>query len=261
MDSVNEVRGVGGAHREQAGTAAGTGADAAAGEEGEAAAGGEREAAAGAERGAVVPGKHAGGRRPGETRTREAILDAARSCFAERGFDATSLRRIAEAAGVDQSLVHHFYGTKESLFLQALELPLKMPQAIAEAAEGGREGVGERMVRAHLTLWDDLSTRPALMTMVRSASVHRVAAARLRETATTIMADALSTVVTGQDAVLRSHLVATQLVGLAMMRYIAVLEPVASADTDTVVRHYGPALQAIVEGRDAGAVAGAGAGS
>ena len=75
--------------------------------------------------------KHAGGRRPGETRTREAILTAARVCFAERGFDATSLRRIAETAGVDQSLVHHFYGTKENLFLQALELPGKIEEAIA----------------------------------------------------------------------------------------------------------------------------------
>ncbi|MFD5460054.1 TetR/AcrR family transcriptional regulator [Streptomyces olivaceus] len=224
MKSVDDVREAGGADRERAGVAAGVAA------------------------GAVPAGKHAGGRRPGETRTREAILDAARACFAERGFDATSMRRIAEAAEVDQSLVHPLYGTKENHVQQALEVPLKMPQVLAAAAEGGRDGVGERMVRAHLALWDDLSTRPALMTMVRSASVHRVAAARLRETATTILADALGNVVTGEDAVLRSNLIATQLIGLAMMRYIAVLEPLAAADADTVVRYYGPALQAIVEG-------------
>ncbi|MEU3733876.1 TetR family transcriptional regulator [Streptomyces sp. NPDC033538] len=202
----------------------------------------------GAETKSVSADKHAGGRRPGETRTRDAILSAARACFAERGFDATSLRRIAEAAGVDQALVHHFYGTKESLFLQALELPVKIQEAIAAAADGGREGVGERMVRAHLTVWDDLSARPALMTMVRSAAIHRVAAARLRETATTVLAHALSEVITGEEAGLRTSLIATQLIGLAMMRYVALLEPLASADTDTVVRYYGPALQAIVEG-------------
>ncbi len=196
---------------------------------------------------AGAAGKHAGGRRPGETRTREAILSAARVCFAERGFDGTSLRRIAEAAGVDQSLVHHFYGTKESLFLQALELPGRIQEAIAAAAAGGREGVGERLVRAHLSVWDDMSSRPALMTMVRSAAIHRAAAARLRETATTVLASALSEAVTGEDAALRSSMVATQLIGLALMRYIALLEPLASADTEDVVRHYGRAIQAIVE--------------
>ncbi|MEU6106685.1 TetR family transcriptional regulator [Streptomyces flaveolus] len=192
---------------------------------------------AGTEVDAVSAGKHAGGRRPGETRTREAILSAARTCFAERGFDSTSLRRIAEAAGVDQSLVHHFYGTKESLFLQALELPVRIQEAIAAAADGGREGVGERMVRAHLTVWDDLSARPALMTMVRSAAIHRAAAARLRENATAVLAHALREVITGEDVGLRSSLVATQLIGLAMMRYVALLEPLASTDTDTVVRY------------------------
>ncbi|MFF8633668.1 TetR family transcriptional regulator [Streptomyces pilosus] len=191
-------------------------------------------------------GKHAGGRRPGETRTREAILDAARRCFAERGFDATSLRRIAETAEVDQALVHHFYGTKESLFLQALELPGRLQEAITTAARGELDGVGERLVRAHLSVWDDVSSRPALMTMVRSAAIHRAAAARLRETATETLASALSGVVTGEDATLRTSMVATQLIGLAMMRYVALLEPLASADTDAVVRYYGRALQSIV---------------
>ncbi|MFG3133257.1 TetR family transcriptional regulator [Streptomyces tendae] len=195
----------------------------------------------------AAAGKHAGGRRPGETRTRAAILSAARVCFAERGFDGTSLRRIAETAGVDQSLVHHFYGTKESLFLQALARPGKIEEAITAAARGERDGIGERMVRAHLSVWDDVSSRPALMTMVRSAAIHRAAAARLRETATGILARALSGVITGDDAMLRTSMVATQLIGLAMMRYVALLEPLASADTETVVRYYGRALQAIME--------------
>ncbi|WP_406140092.1 TetR family transcriptional regulator [Streptomyces sp. NBC_01089] len=192
--------------------------------------------------------KHAGGRRPGETRTREAILTAARTCFADRGFDATSLRRIAETAGVDQALVHHFYGTKENLFIQALELPGMMREAIASAARGGIEGVGVRLVRAHMSVWDDVSARPALMTMVRSAAIHQAAAAQLRDTATAILADALSEVITGEDVGLRASLIATQLVGLALMRYVLALEPLASVDAETVARHYGPALQAVAEG-------------
>ncbi|WP_410575431.1 TetR family transcriptional regulator [Amycolatopsis sp. cmx-4-61] len=191
--------------------------------------------------------KHAGGRRRGQTRTREVILASAQNCFAERGFDGTSLRRIADVAGVDQALVHHFFGTKENLFLQALELPAKMQEALGAASRGGREGVGERMVRAHLSVWDDLSARPALMTMARSAAVHGVAAERLRHTATSVVAQALSEVITGEDARLRASLVATQLIGLAMTRYILLMEPLASADHDAVARYYGLALQAIVD--------------
>lgn len=238
MESVSDTREVAGSGREQTGDTAGTAA----------AAGPAAGQAAGPAAGQAT--KHAGGRRPGETRTREAILTAARVCFAERGFDATSLRRIAETAGVDQSLVHHFYGTKENLFLQALELPGKIEEAITAAAQGGLDGIGERVVRAHLSVWDDVSSRPALMTMVRSAAIHRAAAARLRETATGILARALGGVITGEDAMLRTSMVATQLVGLAMMRYVAHLEPLASADTDTVARHYGRAVQAIVTDRD-----------
>lgn len=86
--------------------------------------------------------------------------------------------------------------------------------------------------------------------VAKLAAIHRAAAARLRETATGILARALGGVITGEDAMLRTSMVATQLVGLAMMRYVAHLEPLASADTDTVARHYGRAVQAIVTDRD-----------
>lgn len=102
-------------------------------------------------------------------------------------------------------------------------------------------------MRAHLSVWDDLSMRPALMTMARSAAVHGVAADRLRETATTVVAHAFGEVITGEAARLRASLVATQLIGLAMMRYLMPLEPLASADEDSVARYYGAALQAIVD--------------
>ncbi|MFE9251120.1 TetR family transcriptional regulator [Streptomyces sp. NPDC007088] len=198
--------------------------------------------------GAHGPARHAGGRRPGETRTRAAILDAARSCFAEGGFEGTSMRRIAEAAGVDQALVHHFYGSKQNLFIQVLELPEKLRAAISTAARGELTGMGERIVRAHLSVWDDVSTRPALMAMVRSAATHSEAGTRLRDTLSAMLARALDQAVAAPDTGLRVNLVASQLVGLGLMRYILLLEPLASADTDTVARYYGAAVQAIVEG-------------
>ncbi|WP_433341324.1 TetR family transcriptional regulator [Streptomyces sp. CA-253872] len=200
----------------------------------------------GAGRTGAGQGKHAGGRRPGETRTRVAILDAARACFAARGFDGTSMRWIAETAGVDQALVHHFYGSKANLFVKALELPERLWTALGEAAVGPREDVGERLVRAHLSVWDDAASRPPLMAMVRSAAVHGDAGARLREVAGNTLGRVLVPAIDGPDVRLRTSLIATQLIGLSLMRYVMLLEPLASADTESVVRHYGAAVQAIV---------------
>ena len=69
------------------------------------------------------------GRRPGNPDTREAILTAAREAFAERGYDAASIRAIATRAGVDPALVHHYFGAKEQLFLAAMRIPLKISTA------------------------------------------------------------------------------------------------------------------------------------
>lgn len=191
--------------------------------------------------------RHAGGRRPGETRTRAGILDAARECFAERGYDGTSLRRIAELAGVDQSLVNHFYGTKEKLFLVALEVPLQLSGAVAGAVPGDPAGRGERIVRAHLSIWDDLSCRPALMTMFRSAFVHEAAGGLLRAYATEAIREALGDVITGEDAEVRSALVAASLIGLSMSRYLLPLAPLASASAAEVVARLGPAVQTYLD--------------
>ncbi|MFJ6012048.1 TetR family transcriptional regulator [Streptomyces sp. NPDC092952] len=187
--------------------------------------------------------RHAGGRRPGENTTRAEILAAARTCFAERGYDATSVRRIADAAGVDQSLVHHFYKTKENLFLSALEVPVKMPDAIAGAVPGDRAGLGERVVRAHLGLWADLSVSPQMLIMLRSAAINSQAGEVLREFAAESMRAALADVVTGETAGLRVVLISSSLMGLAMARFVLELEPVASASVDEIAAELGPALQ------------------
>ncbi|WP_071337304.1 TetR/AcrR family transcriptional regulator [Streptomyces albidoflavus] len=188
------------------------------------------------------PQRHPGGRRPGENRTREQILDAARECFAERGYDATSVRRIAETAGVDQALVHHFYGTKEKLFLNALEIPLRMPEALAEAAAGDRVGLGSRIVLAHLRVWEDASARPAMMTTLRSAATHRSAAAVLRDYAKGSIREALGKVITGEDVELRIALIATTLIGLSLTRHLVRLDPVPDTSPQELAARLGPVI-------------------
>src|ERR687890_2439282 len=95
------------------------------------------------------------GRRPGAPDTRATILDAARTAFAQKGFAGTTIRAVATAAGVDAALVHHYFGTKDDLFLAALELPVDPRVALAPAIAAGPDGAGERMLRVFLSVWDD----------------------------------------------------------------------------------------------------------
>jgi AcrR family transcriptional regulator len=95
------------------------------------------------------------GRRPGAPDTRAAILSAARSRFAEHGYAGTTIRAVATDAGVDAALVHHYFGTKDELFLAAIELPVDPRQVLASAMNGGPEGAGERFLTVFLAVWDD----------------------------------------------------------------------------------------------------------
>src|SRR3954452_17573913 len=120
------------------------------------------------------------GRRPGNQDTREAILTAARDAFAERGFDGASIRAIAATAGVDPALVHHYFGGKDQLFLAAIEAPIDPAKAIQEVVAGGLDGIGERLVRMFLTVWDSPAGTPAAA-LIRSAVSHDWSARMLRE--------------------------------------------------------------------------------
>src|SRR5919206_3634104 len=92
------------------------------------------------------------GRRPGPNTTRAAILDAARAAFAARGYDAVSVRAIAREAGVDPALVHRFYGSKERLFVAAMDLPVAPSDIVRGLLAEGVEDVGERLVRRFVEL-------------------------------------------------------------------------------------------------------------
>lgn len=94
------------------------------------------------------------GRRPGNPGTREAILDAARTSFAQRGFDGSTIRGIAGTAGVDPALVHHYFGSKDQLFLAAMQAPIDPRELLPKVLDGDRDGIGERLVRMFLTVWD-----------------------------------------------------------------------------------------------------------
>jgi AcrR family transcriptional regulator len=188
------------------------------------------------------------GRRPGASATREAILEAARESFAERGYFETSVRAVAARAGVDAALVHHYFGTKDRLFAAAMELPFD-PAAIAPVLlEPGLDGLGERLVRFFLRVWDQPSSRARIQAILRNALSHDAAAALLRDVITREVLGRVAAAVDTPDAPLRASLVGAQLVGLGLARYIIRLEPLASADPEVVVASVAPAIQRYLTG-------------
>jgi len=190
------------------------------------------------------------GRRPGAPDTRAQVLDAARTSFAEKGFRATTIRAVAATAGVDPALVHHYFGTKDKLFLASMNMPLDPAELVPKALSGPREEAGERLVRLVLSVWDS-PAGTAAVALFRSAMSNEWTARLLREfVVTQVLRRAIRELgLPGEEAGLRSALVASQIAGLAVTRYVLKVEPIASADPETLVRAVGPNVQRYITGR------------
>jgi AcrR family transcriptional regulator len=181
------------------------------------------------------------GRRPGPTETREAILAEAREMFADKGYDGTSLRAIARAAGVDPALVHHFFGTKEGVFVEAMRFPVDPSVVLPHLLSQPHERLGETIVRTFLQVWDDPDRRAPILAMLRSAMTNERAAAMMREFVTS----ALLVRAEAAGAVSRLSIQAAvgQMIGVMILRYVLLVEPMASASEDELVALVAPTLQ------------------
>jgi AcrR family transcriptional regulator len=209
-------------------------------------------------------GRPRGGRRAGDSGTREAILDAARRQFADHGYDGATIRGIAADAAVDPALVHHFYGTKERLFAAAMRLPVVpsevLTAAFAEVADGqgsepGERGLGEHLVRMALTVWESTEVRGVFLGLLRSALTSEQAADMFRGFITDAILGPVAAVARSRDpaggadeAAYRAGAVATQMLGLAMSRYVIKLEPIASASPAQLAATVGPTLDRYLTG-------------
>ena len=207
----------------------------------------------------TAPGPRRAGRRAGESRTREAILDAARRSFGEHGYDGATIRAIASDAGVNPALVHHFYGSKEGLFAAAMKLPVLPSEIIARAFGAARDRLGddfqahlgEIMVGTMLRVWDTTEVRTAFLGLLRSAATTDQGLVMLREFITsTILASLVRAAGLGDDAEgrYRAALAASQVVGLGFTRYLLRLEPIASASIEDLVAAIGPTMQRYLTG-------------
>lgn len=188
------------------------------------------------------------GRRPGPTSTRASILAAAAECFTAYGFDATSMRHVAAAAGVDPALARRFFGSKEQLFSEVAAALIVPEQALAAVTGGAPEAAGERLVRYFLSLLGDVSQPGPFFGLIRSAVTSEHAAGLLRHLLAEQVLDELAASFRSETAELGAALAASQLVGLAVARYAVRLDALAAAGTDDLVRWVAPVIQSYLTG-------------
>lgn len=178
-------------------------------------------------------------------------MAAARATFADLGYDKASIRAIAAAARVDPALLYHYFSGKDQLFASAMELPIDPSTIVPEIVRGERRLIAERVIGAFLTAWDAPGEVNTLLILLRSAVTHEKSAAMLRE----FLVGALITRVLNElgtdegEVALRASLAATQMIGLAMIRYVLKVPPLATAPASEVVAVIAPNLQRYLTGK------------
>lgn len=192
------------------------------------------------------------GRRPGGEDTRAAIITAARSEFAQRGYDGTSLRGIAREAGVDPKLVHHYFDGKTELFAEIMSFPANPAVLVEAITAAAPSDLGETLARVFLAAWDTPEGRERFAAMFAAAAAHEEHARMVREfvgrevlhrVVETMHARAAGPSRSGEALELRVALGAAQLIGMGMLRYVVKVPAVADATVEELVAILGPTLQ------------------
>jgi len=188
------------------------------------------------------------GRRPGSPDTRQAVLAAARDAFAEYGYDEATIRRIAAQAGVDPALVHHYFGTKEQLFVEANDLPIDPGRVLPEMLAGGPDGLGERLLTTVLGIWEEPNRRKHGLALLAAAVRHERFAAVLRGFLNRAIFSRVVATLDVDRAEYRVSLVASHVIGVVMVRHVIKLEPLASTPIHEVVATVAPTIQRYLTG-------------
>jgi AcrR family transcriptional regulator len=193
------------------------------------------------------PARRRGPRGTGED-ARADILAAARGEFAARGYDGATLRGIARAAGVDARLVHHYFDGKEGVFVAAMQLPLNPAQLVPLIVGPGPNGVGERVVRFFLGIGDDQAGRDRIRAVLSAVIASPEAAEMMRQFITSEVLGPIAVGLQADQPTLRATLAASHMVGLALLRYVVGVEPLASVPAEDLVRIVGGTLQRYLTG-------------
>jgi len=174
--------------------------------------------------------------------TRAAILSAARERFAADGYERATIRAIAAQAEIDPAMVMRYYGSKEGLFAAAARFDLRLPDLQAVP----RERLGATLVRHFLDVWENDET---FFVLLRAAVTHPSAAERMKAIFQSQVLPALAAASPDRSSFpTRAGLVSSQLLGLALCRYVLRLPPVLALDREQIIRHVGPVLQGYLTG-------------
>lgn len=180
--------------------------------------------------------------------TRAAILREARRSFATGGYAGTSMRQVAQRAGVDASLLSYYFGSKENLFTAAMELPTSPREVVVAALGAPRAQLGAALVRGVLTAWADEESRLAAQGVLQSLSTRDDFGETLVEYAADHVVLPLAAALDTPDAIRRATLALTQLGGLAIARHVIGPEPLAAATDDDLIAMVGPVVQHYLTG-------------
>jgi AcrR family transcriptional regulator len=197
----------------------------------------------------TVPTPARSGRRPGNPDTRQEILDVARDTFAAVGFTKASIRRIAAAAGVDPALVHHYFGSKDELFLATVQVQVNPRLVVENLLAAGIEGLGVRMMTAILQVWES-PAGASLIAAVRTAVGDPGPRRALTQFITTEIISRVLRFLHHSDAEaeVRGALLASQILGVVIGRYVLALPALTRMDPATLVATVGPTLQHYLTG-------------
>ncbi|RLQ89236.1 TetR family transcriptional regulator [Notoacmeibacter ruber] len=172
------------------------------------------------------------------SRTRSAILIAARRLFFERGYEGATVRKIAQAVPIDPSMVIRYFGSKERLFAAATVVDLQFP----DPGSLNREEIGKTLTEHFLDLWEDEKRDQGLAILLRSAAQNEEMRADIHDVFARQVVP-MVTRINPIDAERRAGLIVSQLFGLALCRYILQLPPIAAMSRNEVIESLGPTIQ------------------
>ncbi|WP_433713203.1 TetR family transcriptional regulator [Nocardia sp. CA-084685] len=171
--------------------------------------------------------------------TRAAILAAARARFAAEGFRKATIRAIAADAAIDPSMVMRYFGSKDGLFAAAVDVRLDLP----DLAAADPDAIGELLIRRFLAIWEDQPDNKVLVILLRSSITDEAVSERFRQIFAEQVLPAVLRFGDPHDAQRRGGLIVTQLLGLALCRYVLELPPVVELTREQIIADIAPTLQ------------------
>jgi len=180
---------------------------------------------------------------------REAAVAAARNAFAAGSYARTTFKGLAAAAGVAPTVLRKYYDNKEAIFAAALRLPTDPTAAVPEILAPGLDGLGERLVRATLDILEDPEVRNDLLAMGRTGASAAALTRSMQSYLEVAVIDRVVAAIGVPDARMRAALISSYLMGIVAGRYVARIEPLASASEEHVVRMVAPTIQALLDPR------------